>query len=528
MLDNRLKDKWWRLTHLYKIRDKQGRLVTFKPNPIQLRHLAERGAQRYVLITKYRQGGITTLYSIDSLDEALWVSGMTCAIVAHEAKKLPEYFTIIKRAFENLPNEIKPTTKTDTKYMYEFLNRYDGARLDSSIYVAVDIRGGTVRRLHVTESAYIKDRQRLKAATKQAVPLTGYISEETTGNGFNEYYDDYMEALTNPNPGEFDYRAYFYAWVQDPQYTLPGAIDEYTISELKIKEIAKKEYGIDVTDGQLLWRRWKMNELRRNVQGVGLSGEQIFKQEYPLTVAEAFQSGAGNVFDTQKIESISAVEPNRPEVFVYDDTDEGQKIKEKVDRLQKLGVWFWELPKKGKKYDIGVDPSDGEGSDFGPIDVWEHAETEHIQVAQFYGKVHPDELAEIAAELGSLYNKAFVGVENNMLTTILFLSKIYDNYYFETKIDEKSLKKTKKIGWNTNTKTRDPLIDRFIIAFDDDMLVIRSKVTLSEMRTFVKKDNGKREHADGKHDDALFSAMIAYEMRNYDTPKVRVFSTKPF
>jgi hypothetical protein len=44
----------------------------------------------------------------------------------------------------------------------------------------------------------------------------------------------------------------------------------------------------------------------------------------------------------------------------------------------------------------------------------------------------------------------------------------------------------------------------------------------------VKKVNGKREHADGKHDDALFGAMIAVQMRKLKPQGGRVFATNPF
>lgn len=509
------------MRHLYKIRAKTGELVTFKPNDIQLAHIAERMAHRYNYIVKYRQGGVTTLYSIDLLDEALWISGMTCAIIAHEAKKLPEYFNIVRRAFINLPEALKPKTKTDTKHMYEFVTRFDGARLDSSIYVATDIRGGTVQNLHVTESAYIKDRLRLKSASKQAVPLTGRISEETTGNGYNEFYDDYMSAYNNHAPSEMEYKAYFYSWIIERSYSLQGELTNITKEEQDIRRIAKEQYGRDVTDGQLLWRRWKAKELMRHREGVGLTGEQLFKQEYPLTVAEAFQSGAGNVFNSEKLDTINPVRPNQ--------LDESAMTGEMALRYKQLiqkGWRFWELPKPNKKYNIGVDPSDGEGSDNSCIDVYENDNIE--QVAQFYGKVRPDELAELTKEIAEFYNRAFVGVENNQLTTILFLSKIYDNIYYETKIDEKTMKKSKKLGWNTNTKTRDPMIDEFIIAFDEDTLIIRSNITLNEMRTFVRKENGKREHADGKHDDSLFAAFIALQMRKHNRPRVRTFTTKPF
>ena len=492
------------MTHLYKIKDKQGNLVTFTLNKIQKKHLIERGSHRYNLILKARQFGFTTLYCIDLLDEALWVDGMTCGIVAHESKKLPDYFTIVKRAFENLPEYLKPQCKTDTKYMYEFIRRFDGKRMDSSIYVSTDIRGGTVQKLHITESAYIKDRQALNSGSKQAVPLTGWISEETTGNGFNDFYDFYMESQQN-NGGEMEYKTYFYPWYLNEEYSLDGVIYDKTPKEIEMQN------GYHLSDGQLLWRRWKIKELMSASVGLGLNGEQLFKQEYPLTVMEAFQSGGGNIFDSEKIDSIK---PKKPLLF-------STTI---VQVLIDKGFKIWINPKEDGEYVIGCDPSDGEGADFSVIDIWDKNTLE--QVGQYYGKLRPDELAEYVKLCAEVYNNAFVGVENNMLTTILFLSKIYNNYYYTTIVDERNDKRTKKIGWRTSTKTRDLMIDEFIIAFDEGDLKINSLVTISEMKTFVRNpDNGKREHAVNKHDDALFAGFIAVQMRKYAMAKAEIFIT---
>lgn len=455
---------------------------------------------------------------------------MSCGIIAHEAKKLPDYFGIVKRAFINLPPELKPITKTDTKYMYEFTHRFDGYPLDSSIYVATDIRGGTVQRLHITESAYIKDRAKLASGSKQAVPKTGWISEETTGNGFNEFYDEYIEAWENPNPSEHEYKAYFYPWFINQEYSITGEIGELSDYEKWLREYSKEKYNTELTDEQLLWRRWKISQLKSQNRIAGLNGEQLFKQEYPSTVQEAFQSGAGNIFNTEKIDSTVPKEPIEYEKGVQqiEALTVPQETKDemvgKYRRLDYHEVTFWNLPEFGKNYFVGVDPSDGEGSDFGAISVWDE---EYHKVAEYYGKLRPDELAETAVEICNFYNRAYLGIENNMLSTVLFASKLYDNYYFEIKIDEKTLKKTKKLGWNTNSKTRDVMIDDFILLFDEDNLDINSKRTFSEMRTFVKKDGGKREHADGKFDDMLFADFIAVQMIRRRPRSGRVFTKKP-
>lgn len=510
---------------------------------MQLKHLAQRKGHKRGLIVKPRQLGWTTLYCIDLLDDALWVQGMSCAIIAHERETLDGIFQIVKRAYDNLPPQIKPLTRTDTTRRYRFDKTFDGHQLDSEIYVALKLRGGTVRRLHITESAYIKDRDELKTGSKQAVPKDGYITEETTGNGMEGFYDDYMEAYEKMQKGQLtpiDYMPYFYAWFENPEYSLDGEMPEITEDDkFKFGDEIKLKSQFGLNDGQLLWRRWKIEELksRNRKEGISLTPLQSFMQEYPATVLEAFQSGAGNVFDLTRLMDMRSVDPHNPlsanRLLIQEWDQKSAQEKEDITKqlnifkeLFLLGIKIWHFPNKEKRYVIGVDPSDGEGSDNTCIDVWEvPKETTGAlrQAAQFYAKIRPDKGAEIARALAEYYNHAFVGVENNMLTFILFLSKIYDNYYTKVEIDKKNGKRTTQLGWNTNTKTRDPMIDGFVILYEDNYLEINSAITISEMKTFVTKDNGKREHATGKHDDSLIAAMIGIEMRKYEPKQGRVF-----
>lgn len=510
---------------------------------MQLRHKAERAESLRGLILKARQFGFTTDYCIDMLDETLWTPGYAAAILGHEQGALDKIFEIVRRAFVNLPEGLKPKTKADNTREYIFTHRFDGLPLDSSIYVALKLRSGTVQWLHVTESAYIKDRQELNAGSKQAVPLTGRVTEETTANGFNEFYDFYLQEKEKVGPGPLDYRTYFYPWYENPEYSLPGTMPEITDEDKKFygkeKELQEK---FNLTDGQMLWRRWKINELRNERGGIGLSGLQLFKQEYPSTWREAFQSGLGNVFDSEFLEAYEAEKvPEKYEIHNilkenYDRLDDGQKyltdeIIRKYDALFDKGVKIWRLPDPKREYVIGVDPSDGMGSDFGFIDVWakpRNTGEKLEQVAQVEAKMRPDDLGDLAIQIAQFYNDAFLGVENNMLACVLHVSKNYDNYFSTVVMDEKTQRRTKKIGWSTNSKTRDIMIDDYIKYFEEYELLIRSAATLGQMQSFVRKENGKREHADGKHDDALFAAFIAIQMKNYEPPRARGFTTKAF
>lgn len=524
MLSKRARSKWWRLTHLYKIKNKQGKLVNFEPNPMQVKYNIDSDGYRYIYLVKPRQFGYTTHAAIDMLDDASFDPGKSAGIIAHDRETLSKIFAIIKRAYENMPKSHQPKAKYDTRNEYKFVQRFDGTPLDNDLYVALKIRGTTVPRLHISEAAFIEDRDELKMGAKQAVPKDGRITEETTGNGMNEFYDDVMQALEKQKSGKMtsqDYKVAFYSWFENPEYSLDGTLPEPNIPKYGDEQKEREKYHL--TDGQLLWRRWKLDEFRTSTEHTaGLNVFQRFKQEYPATLLEAFQSGMGNIFDLEKL---AALEPGKH--LIAQDT---MSITNIVNLVTKE-VRIWHLPEAGRKYVMGVDPSDGEGSDNTCIDVWQRPllpTDKLIQVAQYYGKIRPDHGAQLAKEMAQAYNDAFIAPENNMLSFVLFLSKIYDNYFMEVKIDKKTLKRTTTLGWSTNSATRDPMIDDFIALFEDDYLEINSAITIQEMKTFVKKENGKREHADRKHDDSLIAAMIALQMRKYEPRRARIFSVKPF
>lgn len=513
----RLQNKWWRLTHLYKIIDKQGRLITFKPSIVQLMILGAIGDHLRAKILKYRQGGVTTLFCINYLDDALWTPGFSAAIIAHERGTLDKIFEIVDRAFENLPASIKPETDRNTLRLLKFKRTFDGQKLDSQIYVALKLRGGTVQALHITERAFIEGDKstELEAGSKQAVPVTGRITEETTANGLNEFHDSFMDDFNNENPGRLDTLGLFFAWHQDPQYAIEGVLEERTPADIALDQLVFDNYGYHLSDEQIIWYNWKLKDLekaaRASEDSVRLSGRQLMQQEYPSTVMEAFQSGLGNVFDNNILSAITAATPIR---MVESKKVRGEKI------------YIYEEPTAGKFYGLGCDPSDGNNDPAG-VAVWSE---DYHKVAEWGGLLRPDILAKLVQEMAEMYNDAYAGVENNMLSTVLFLSQEYHNYFVTVKIDQKSQTKTRKLGWSTTGKSRDLMIDDFIMHFEEGTLKNLTPLTIKQMQTFVIKEGGKREHATGKHDDMLFADMIAIQMikyKNKSKNKQRVFAAKP-
>lgn len=498
------------MNHLYKIKDKDGNLTTFKLNAAQLRYLKWRGNHRYNKIIKPRQKGFTTLHCIDMLDSALWQQGSSCAIIAHERDAVVGIFEIVKRAFDNLPPELKPKTKYDNKNELQFIADFQGRKLDSKIYVALKLRSGTVTKLHISEAAYIKDRAELNAGSKQAVGKTGTITEETTGNGFNDFYDEVIASVDSWDkedgvPQEMKNKIFFYAWFDDDEYELdtPG-ITDYDEEEKKLIDKYLGQFGKEVYDRKLAWRRWKLAELGKSEKTkTGLSPLQLFKQEYPSNLMEAFQASGNSFFDQDLVEMIVDRRPIRTTEFGLD-------------------IWYEPIP--NHLYVVGVDPSTGKGIDSASVNVWDITPglPKFIQVAQWHGFKDPYELAEITQLSAELYNRALASVENNQLTTVLVLSKTYDRIYYSIKKDKRTEERTKVLGFSTNLKTRPVMMDNFNKLFSDDMLEINSLISKSEMRTFIVKDSGKIEHAEGKHDDSLFADFIALETRTAYPEEIQI------
>ena len=80
------------------------------------------------------------------------------------------------------------------------------------------------------------------------------------------------------------------------------------------------------------------------------------------------------------------------------------------------------------------------------------------------------------------------------------------------RLSEKDRKETEKVGWVTNTKTRDLLIEDLNTVFNDHSIIIKSEWTVGECFSFVRNDKGRYEAQQGSHDDLVISIAGALQM----------------
>lgn len=193
---------------------------------------------------------------------------------------------------------------------------------------------------------------------------------------------------------------------------------------------------------------------------------------------------------------------------------------------------MWERPRKGHRYVLGVDVSDGLEQDRSVCDVFRMGTVEESeeQVAQFISDdIHPRQFAGVLDAIGHLYcwpdgREAMAAIECNYhglsVQDTLQLHLGYRNFYIWEVLDQADPQKrfTTRIGWVTTRKTRPILLDQFytgvttldpITGYADCRL--NSPFTLDEMRDF-QTDGAlwEAEAGRGAHDDCIIAAGIAH------------------
>src|SRR3990167_2991605 len=286
-MKNRLLNKKWRISNLYKIRDKEGRLIKFKRNRTQ-EHFNNNLHTRN-LILKSRQLGFTTDESIDSLDDVLFTPNIDILLIAHNLEAGENIFNKkIGFSWEKLHPQIKDLYEVDNKTSKTLKFNFGGKGF-SSIAVDTSGRSGTYQRVHITEFAdlckkYPKKVVDIIEGTIPAVPTTGRIDIESTSQGASgEFHYMFMEAWERGVPQyPSQYKAHFYNWTWDDEemskITKPIEFKDMEQPD-KFREYGEKH---NLTSIQLTYYYLKWLSLNRKWNSL--------KREYPTTPQEAFDA----------------------------------------------------------------------------------------------------------------------------------------------------------------------------------------------------------------------------------------------
>lgn len=520
-----------------KIVDKSGNQVSFIHNIIQQRinntvqQMRQQGKPVRIIILKARQEGVSTNEQGRMIFNTTTKSNRTGLIVAHEQPATAKIFDKARYMYTNLPEDSKPLTKASNarELVFDRPTDYKGKEIGLnskiSIQVAGDIgigRGDTLYYVHMSEFAFWaspegKEPKKQLAGILQAVPKTSEteVIIESTANGYNDFKDLWDDAVA----GRSEWIPLFFAWHDDPTYKMDCTEDEYKrlidgLPRAEHEYIDKIKAMYDLSDNQIKWYIWT---LKNDCQG----NTSTMKQENPSFPEEAFITSGSPVFDNEKI--IQRINHLRQEdslkrghfTFEWNNPDAQDFIK--LDSIHwvddaKGFITIYEDKKLNYPYVIGGDTK-GEGRDKYAGTVLNNVTGNRCATLCMQSTNSKPYTWQMYC-MGMYFNTALIGIEMNFNTApIEELERLrYPKQYVRQKYDDFTKSIQKKFGWKTDGNTRPLIIDKEVDLIENNINLFNDIDFLNECITFVYV-NGRPDAMSGKHDDILFSDMIAAEIR---------------
>ena len=461
---------------------------------------------RYILVSKYRQAGITTTlagyFAIKTSFHGNEKRPEKILILANKQDTAQEFLQKVKDFLLQIPRWVwgqdyvddasKTIFITDSKKHLILPNKCQIRALATSKDA---LRGYTPTILIMDEAAHIDDGAETFGAALAAMSTGGKIILNSTPNGQDPlYYKVYDNAKTKKNK----FKIVQMYWYEDPRYNkeLTWFKGEETIKE---REFTIDSFNSKIEKGYKPTSPW-YEEMCSNYNG----NTKLIAQELDCS----FIGSGGNVINEEDIEFQRKNNVKFP--LRFEGADEN--------------CWIWSEPIEGHKYLLGCDVSRGDSEDSSSIEIIDTDTME--QVLEWVGKIQPDLLAELVFEYGNRYNAyTIVDITGGMgVTTVLKLLEMdykllhYDDPRSRILSNRKDMSKFKSAenkipGFNVGA-FRLNMVAEFEKRVRTGELKIRSERVISEMKTFIYI-NGRPDHMRGFHDDSLMSlAMCLFVLQH--------------
>ncbi|MCL6571305.1 MAG: terminase family protein [Bacillus sp. (in: Bacteria)] len=492
------------LKNFVKIRNFANDLIPFNVNK-QQKYFIE-NMQKFNAICKSRQLGFTTLTLGLMLYYACTRPGTSYLVISYSIESVQNIFERLKDMYKSIPDEYKPEEVRNNRLELKLKN---GSRITVKTAGYKDLgRSFTCEMILCSEFAFWPDDQQEKALLGLENALSkndqSKIIIETTSNGFNYWHSLYKAAMK----GESKYRAFFFSWIEDKEMFY----SEYKLAEkwymatyrdrLRERDLEKDEkilFDKGASLLQLMWRRYKL---------LDYDIEQ-FQQEFPATPEESFRATSRSVFSISKI--AESLEHTQQHYTTSELIERGLEIPLSVESYIGKGFYIYSLPRPGVRYYGGVDTGSGNGGDNHAISIYTD---DGEQVATFFNNKLPIyKFAEIAKDVGHLYNYCFYVVERNTygLATLERLKVDHEYiqlYRMKTFVDGK---KKSVLGWVTTGVSKQKLIQDFKEHYEKGLCNVICPHTLEEMKQFVEGEKQKMGSKSTFTDDLVIASALAIQ-----------------
>lgn len=450
-------------------------MVPFIMYNYQKRCFEQFETKRWNLISKFRQGGLTTLAEIYGFWKCRFKLSQQVLFLSKTDREAKNAAEIVNRLQENLPDWLKVNNNDEGKWN-EHIKQFKDTNSQMSFFQPEAARGLSSTLLIIDEAAFIPDMEAFWLAVFPTISISGRVVVISTVNGVgNWYYDQYQGAKEGKNHFniiDLDY------W-ENPFYNDPEWV--------KTMRMQLKESG--------------------------------FAQE----VLRSFLGSGNTYIPSDKIVQLQkqTTEPKQKKMQKYANKGDVKSDAGCEEAWANNGaLWIWKTPVEGKEYILSVDAAEGGAgeSDNSVVEIIDINTLE--QVAEFFSNcVQPYLLAEIASNLGIYYNHGLIIVDS-LGPGIAVLSHLEKELYYDNIFAENG-----KLGLRSKENNRTLFLDNLHNRIMNENLKINSARVVNELTTF--KFNAKRgrfEAGSGYHDDTVMALSYALYARDQMIRESPIFS----
>lgn len=315
--------------------------------------------KHYIVVLKGRQLGISTICLALDLFWIFKYPGTQGSLATDTEDNREMFRSTLTLYMEGLPQGWKqPDTQHNRTHLVlknrsRFAYQVAGTRKNVGFGA-----GKALSYVHATEVGKWgegTDLSSFEASLAQTNPLRLYIWE-STAYGYNIFYDMWETALTAESQ-----QAIFIGWWRNKFYSVEAGSDIYKVywdGTLTTEESAwvsevKELYGHEITDEQIAWHRWTLNETMKG-------DEQMMHEKYPPTAEYAFIMSGSQYFSTQRLTDqmkVVKAKPYEVKRFVFGGAFEDTTLVDCNEKTATLKIWQHPVPKG--QYVIGADPAWG-------------------------------------------------------------------------------------------------------------------------------------------------------------------------
>lgn len=521
-----------------------GMIVPFKLFPMQKELIETYLSNKFVVANKYRQAGISTTTCAYIAWYVMFNNNRQVAIVADKLETArDELMSDVVEFIDNCPDWLRPKTGRQTeKFLKDTqkLKLYDnGSRLGA--FSSKGLRGMTPTLLFWDETAWTEKGDKFWTSALPTLQTGGAAIMVSTPSGLDAvFYKTFMGARNKEN----NFKAVELWWYNDPRYNKD-------LVWLKDKGKENEKRLVDENwDGKkrimLMDDGWEASSPWFELQVRNANGDM---KKIAQELLCSFLGSGDNFIAEEYLKRIQENEIQTPIRQEYVD----------------LNMWIWEDAQAGETYLMGVDASPGHGEDNSTINILKTVEIieekvitkgdkikkvkikrhKLVQVAEYYGKVVPQMLAEIAYQFGRRYNNAYCVIDitggYGVQTVEKLLEFGYENVHYAEVTHKPSrdrlqgyIKQGQKTMSDGRVVTVD-LIPGFFIgnnrasvllemqrAIHLEDVIIRSIRLLNELKTFVTvAGNRVADHKRSFHDDSVMGLAVSLYVLNFDMARFK-------